>query len=118
MTLWILLMAIYAAPADAVDHKGTWAYDSLKQRGAFVSEADCISAGEEFRQELGQMMRIPFVTHCIPVPKHLSYQQGQQHMYQEKAEEPKAQPEKREVDPRYPDISIGKQRLKPDYIRR
>ena len=37
MTLWILLMAIYAAPADAVDHKGTWAYDSLKQRGAFVS---------------------------------------------------------------------------------
>jgi hypothetical protein len=62
MTLWILLMAIYVAPADAVDHKGSWAYDSLKQRGAFVSEADCIVAGEEFRQELGQMMRIPFVT--------------------------------------------------------
>ena len=113
MTLWILLMAIYVAPADAVDHKGSWAFKELSQRGVFVSQAHCIAAGEDFRQELGQMMRIPFVTHCLPVPKHLSYQQGKQYMFHEKAEESEAQPEKREVDPRYPSISIGKQRFIP-----
>ena len=70
--MWFLLVAIYTAPADAVNWQGSWelGITRLKEQG-FESEAACLSAGAELKANLNEGMLAPVRYHCIKLPSQL-----------------------------------------------
>ena len=66
--MWLLLIAIYMAPADAVNWQGTWELGMTKlieQR--YESERACLDKGREIKARLNEGMLAPVRTHCIEV---------------------------------------------------
>ena len=66
--MWLLVIAIYVAPADAVNWNGSWELGMtrlMEQR--YETEAACLSGGEELKARLNEGMLAPVRHHCMEV---------------------------------------------------
>lgn len=65
---WLLIIAIYAAPADAVDWDGPWELGMTKlMDDPFASEAECRNFAIQFIGKMHEGMLAPMRYRCVPV---------------------------------------------------
>jgi hypothetical protein len=64
--MWILVFALYQAPADAVDWDGPWTFGkTFTSEKQFQSEAECRSAAVKTIGRIHQGMLAPIRYRCI-----------------------------------------------------
>ena len=67
--MWVLIMAIYFAPADAVDWKGTYELGLTRLSDErFDSEKACLNRGAEHKANLREGMLAPIHYQCLKLP--------------------------------------------------
>ena len=70
--MWLLLIAIYVAPPDAVDWQGSWELGLTRlDEKHYASEKDCLDAGAKLKSRLNEGMLAPVRYHCIQIPGEL-----------------------------------------------
>ena len=70
--MWLLLLAIYVAPPDAVDWQGSWELGMTRLiEQHYASEKDCLNAGAKVNSRLNEGMLAPVRYHCIEIPGEL-----------------------------------------------
>ncbi|HEX5184201.1 MAG TPA: hypothetical protein VFW19_13770 [Allosphingosinicella sp.] len=70
--VWILLLVVYEAPADAVDWNGPWkAGTTTAVDRRFQSEAECRNTAIEMIGKLHQGMLAPVRYQCVEFPADL-----------------------------------------------
>ena len=70
--MWLLILAIYAAPPDAVNWKGSWELGMTKLiERRFESEASCLNAGIRIKAKLNEGMLAPVRLNCVKVASGL-----------------------------------------------
>lgn len=61
--MWILVLAMYGAPPDAVDWDGPWTYMETKVlERQFTSEAECRNTAIKLIGDIHQGLLAPYVT--------------------------------------------------------
>lgn len=70
--MWLLIVALYAAPPDAVNWKGSWelGMTRLSERH-FESEVQCLKHGFGIKAKLNEGMLAPVRIHCFKVESGL-----------------------------------------------
>ena len=70
--MWLLLIAIYVAPPDAVNWQGSWELGITRlMEQHYETEKACLSGGEELKARLNEGMLAPVRFHCIQLPGEL-----------------------------------------------
>ena len=70
--MWLLIIALYAAPPDAINWKGSWEFGMAKLvEHQFENEADCLKQGLEIKATLNEGMLAPVRFHCIEIASGL-----------------------------------------------
>lgn len=65
---WLLIIAIYAAPPDAVDWDGPWELGMTKvMDDPFDSEAECRIFAIQFIGKMHEGMLAPMRYRCVPI---------------------------------------------------
>ena len=71
-TMWLLIVALYAAPPDAVNWKGSWELGMTKLvEHHFESEAGCLKRGIDIKAKLNEGMLAPVRFHCFKIESGL-----------------------------------------------
>ena len=72
--MWLLIVAIYVAPPDSINWKGSWelGMTGLMERH-FESKATCLESGAGVKTKLNKGMLAPVHTSCIQIPEHLNH---------------------------------------------
>ena len=64
---WLLVLVVYAAPADAIDWNGPWAFGMAHMEDQpYPTEAKCKIAGITMVKRLHKGMRAPIRIKCVP----------------------------------------------------
>ena len=64
--VWVLLVALYTAPPDAVDWNGPWKFGMVKPlEKTFTSEAECGKAATDVIAQLHEGMAVPMRFKCV-----------------------------------------------------
>ena len=70
--MWLLIIALYAAPPDAVNWQGSWELGMTKLVDHhFESEAECLVHGLDIKSKLNEGMLSPVRFHCISISSGL-----------------------------------------------
>lgn len=70
--MWLLILAIYVAPPDAVNWKGSWDLGVAKLiEERFGTEAKCLNAAIQIKAKLNEGMLAPVRFHCVKVEARL-----------------------------------------------
>ena len=70
--VWVLVLVVYVAPADAVDWDGPWKIGMTKMvETQFASEAECRNSAIQTIGRIHQGMLAPIRYHCVPVAASL-----------------------------------------------
>jgi hypothetical protein len=70
--VWLLVLAVYQAPPDAVDWDGPWKIGMTRVVDApYHSEAECRNSAVELIGKLHQGMLAPVRYKCVEVPADL-----------------------------------------------
>ena len=70
--MWLLIVALYAAPPEAINWKGSWELGMAKLVDHhFNSEAECLKQGIEIKAKLNEDMLAPVRFHCFQVDSGL-----------------------------------------------
>jgi hypothetical protein len=70
--VWLLILVVYQAPADAVDWNGPWKFGmSQASKPTFQSEAECRNAAIEAIGRIHQGMLAPIRFRCVSVESGL-----------------------------------------------
>jgi hypothetical protein len=70
--VWILVLVVYAAPANAVDWDGPWKFGMTHVVDTrYASEAECRNSAVEMIGRLHQGMLAPIRFRCVEVPAGL-----------------------------------------------
>lgn len=75
--VWVLLMSVYTAPADAVDCKGPWTHMLTMQMNdpfeSFASKQECEDAGLALKKKFhDDGILAPHIFTCIEIDKKIS----------------------------------------------
>ena len=62
---WLLVIAIYAAPADAVDWDGPWKIGMTKAFDTYQTEAECRTFAIRFIAKMHDGMLAPMRYRCV-----------------------------------------------------
>ena len=66
--MWLLILAIYIAPVDAVDWKGSWKLGPTRlMEEPFDTEAECLTAAIQIKAKLNEGMLAPVRFRCVEV---------------------------------------------------
>jgi len=69
---WILVLVVYAAPADAVDWDGPWEFGMTQiVETPYSSEAECRNSAIELIGRVHQGMLAPIRFRCVEMPASL-----------------------------------------------
>ncbi len=66
--MWLLILAIYVAPPDAINWKGSWELglaNLIEER--FETEAICLNAAIQIKGELNEGMLAPVRFRCVNI---------------------------------------------------
>lgn len=67
--MWILVLAMYGAPPDAVDWDGPWTYMETKVlERQFTSEAECRNTAIKLIGDIHQGLLAPIRYRCVELP--------------------------------------------------
>lgn len=70
--MWLLIIALYAAPPDAVNWKGSWELGMTKLIDRhFDSEESCLNTGMQIKAKLNEGMLAPVRLSCVKVASGL-----------------------------------------------
>lgn len=70
--MWILVLAMYGAPPDAVDWDGPWTYMETKVlERQFASEAECRNTAIKLIGDIHQGLLAPIRYRCVELPAGL-----------------------------------------------
>lgn len=70
--MWLMVLIIYAAPANAVDWDGPWAFGMTHVADRhYVSEAECRNSAIEAIGRIHQGMLAPIRYRCVQVDAEL-----------------------------------------------
>jgi hypothetical protein len=72
--VWVIVLLIYNAPANAVDWPGPWATDHglpVVGKTLFASEAECRNSAISWIGRIHQGMLAPIRFQCVPFPTSL-----------------------------------------------
>ena len=70
--MWLLIIAIYVAPPDAVNWQGSWELGMTKlAENHFESKAKCLQRGIDIKAKLNEGMLAPVRVHCISIARGL-----------------------------------------------
>jgi hypothetical protein len=70
--MWILVLAMYGAPPDAVDWDGPWTYMETKVlERQFSSEAECRNTAIKLIGDIHQGLLAPIRYRCVELPAGL-----------------------------------------------
>lgn len=71
--MWILIILIYFAPADAVDWRGSYELGIAEtHKEHFASEQSCLNKGERLKAIFNEGALAPFRYHCMEVPPRIN----------------------------------------------
>jgi hypothetical protein len=66
--MWLLILAIYAAPPDAVNWKGSWELGMVKlMEERFETEAKCLNTAGQIKARLNDGMLAPVRFRCVEI---------------------------------------------------
>lgn len=66
--MWLLILVIYAAPAGAVNWKGSWELEIAKlMEERYESEAECLNTAIQIKTRLNEDMLAPVRFKCIEI---------------------------------------------------
>jgi hypothetical protein len=69
---WLMVIAVYMAPADAVDWNGPWEIGvTTMSEDKYDSEAECRNEAVQMIGRLHQGMLAPMRFQCVPMPETL-----------------------------------------------
>ena len=70
--MWLLIVALYAAPPEAINWKGSWELGMAKLVDHhFTSKAECLKRGIEIKAKLNEGILAPVRVHCFPISSGL-----------------------------------------------
>ncbi len=70
--MWLLVVAIYVAPPNAVDWQGSWTLGLTRlDEKHYASEKDCLDAGAKLKSRLNEGMLAPVSYHCLEISGEL-----------------------------------------------
>jgi hypothetical protein len=71
-TVWVGVVVVYQAPADAIDWRGPWTRGmAIAGKTFYGSEAECRSDNEVRIARMHQGMKAPMRYRCVPFPESL-----------------------------------------------
>lgn len=64
--MWLLILAIYVAPPDAVNWRSSWMLGTTKlMEEPFDTQEKCLTAGVHIKAKLNEGMLAPVRFHCV-----------------------------------------------------
>jgi hypothetical protein len=70
--VWVAVMVIYQAPADAINWKGPWTRSkAFVNPNFFQSESECRQTTEQLIKKMNEGMRAPIQFKCAPFSESL-----------------------------------------------